>query len=155
MTRAQLVHSRAPTADTLLPAVLPQQTHSCEAENGGRQSSFWKQGIPLPRIHSLLRLHPEIVCYVFICVFSSSFHQFWKGPMTLRRSELESKPQRTPGLPRLAQVPSTCYKWSGVGGMAVGRKRCQPLWIRLISQISPNLRDKVHCISLKLYNLET
>ena len=92
---------------------------------------------------------------VLICVFSSSFHQFLKRPMTLRRSELESRTQRTPGLPCPAQAASTRYKRGGVVGMAVGRKRCQLLWIRLISQISQNLRDKMHCIILKLYNLET
>ena len=140
------------------PLSLQQQTHRCEAEElqGGRQSFFWNQGIPLHRIHSLLRLHPaETVRCVFICVFSSSFHQVLKRPMTRRRSELESRTRRTPELPRPAQAASACYKRGGVGGMAVGRKRCQLLWIRLISQISQNLRDKMHCTILKLYNLET
>lgn len=41
-------------------------------------------------------------------------------------------------------------------GVAVGRKECQfRLWIRQISQIFQNLRNKMQCIILKLYNLET
>lgn len=57
-TQAQLVHSRIPTAESLLPLALPASSNPTDELQRAGESPSWNQGIPLHRIHSFLELYP-------------------------------------------------------------------------------------------------
>lgn len=110
----------SPTAEPLLP---PCPANSHPTERGGGSPCPGIRGSQCTGSASLLKLYPtKTVCCVVVCMSLLGFHGFSKRPMTQRRSELRSRTQRASGLPGPTQATSTCYGWSRIGWVGVGRK---------------------------------